>query len=43
MLPPVHRLRRRYRDILKDEISQTVAGEEEVENEINQLLDALSR
>lgn len=38
-----HRLRRRYRDLLKEEISQTVTSEEEVEDEIQQLLSALSK
>lgn len=37
-----HRLRGRYREVLKDEISQTVTTQEEVEDEINQLLNALS-
>ncbi len=37
-----HRLRRRYREVLKAEISQTVTSQEEVEDEINQLLSALS-
>ncbi|MBC8352511.1 MAG: sigma-70 family RNA polymerase sigma factor [Planctomycetes bacterium] len=37
-----HRLRKRYRELLKDEISQTVTCQEEVEDEINQLLNALS-
>lgn len=38
-----HRLRKRYRQLLKDEISQTVTSQDEVEDEINQLLNALSR
>jgi RNA polymerase sigma-70 factor (ECF subfamily) len=37
----VHRLRRRYRDLLRDEIAQTVAGPEEVEDEIRCLFSAL--
>lgn len=37
-----HRLRRRYRELLKEEISQTVTTEEEVEDEVQQLLGALS-
>jgi RNA polymerase sigma-70 factor (ECF subfamily) len=37
-----HRLRRRYRELLIEEISQTVTTEEEVEDEIQQLLSALS-
>lgn len=36
-----HRLRRRYRELLKEEISQTVTTEEEIEDEIRQLLSAL--
>ena len=38
----VHRLRQRYRDILRAEIAQTVAGPEEVEDEIRNLFAALS-
>jgi hypothetical protein len=34
----VHRLRRQYRELLRDEISQTVAGPEEVDEEIRYLL-----
>ena len=37
----VHRLRRRYRDLLRDEIAQTVASPELVEEEINYLLHCL--
>jgi RNA polymerase sigma-70 factor (ECF subfamily) len=36
-----HRLRRRYRALLRDEIAQTVAGPEEVEDEIRYLLACL--
>ncbi len=38
----VHRLRRRFREVFREEISQTVAGPEEVEEEIHHLLAALS-
>ncbi|HUE69957.1 MAG TPA: sigma-70 family RNA polymerase sigma factor [Pirellulaceae bacterium] len=37
----VHRLRRRCRDILRDEIAQTVAGPEEVDEELRDLFEAL--
>ena len=37
----VHRLRRRYRDLLKDEIAQTVDSPEQVEEEIAYLLNCL--
>ncbi|MCA9120382.1 MAG: sigma-70 family RNA polymerase sigma factor [Planctomycetaceae bacterium] len=37
-----HRLRKRYRELLKAEISETVASPDEVDDEINQLLTALS-
>ncbi len=37
-----HRLRQRYRVVLKDEISHTVASQDEVEDEIRQLFNALS-
>jgi RNA polymerase sigma-70 factor (ECF subfamily) len=33
----VHRLRRQYRELLRDEIAQTVAGPEEVDDEIRHL------
>jgi RNA polymerase sigma factor (sigma-70 family) len=36
----VHRLRRRYQQLLRDEIAQTVASEEEVEEEIQYLFAA---
>ena len=36
-----HRLRRRYREIMRDEIAQTVAGPEEIEDELRHLLDSL--
>jgi RNA polymerase sigma-70 factor (ECF subfamily) len=38
----VHRLRRRYRKLLKDEIAQTVSSPEEVEDEIRCLFAVLS-
>lgn len=37
----VHRLRRRYREILREEIAQTVADESEIDDEIRGLFDAL--
>jgi RNA polymerase sigma-70 factor (ECF subfamily) len=37
----VHRLRRRYRQLLRDEIAQTVAGPEEIDDEIQHLLSCL--
>jgi RNA polymerase sigma factor (sigma-70 family) len=37
----VHRLRRRYRDILRDEIAQTLADSAEVEDELRDLFSAL--
>jgi RNA polymerase sigma-70 factor (ECF subfamily) len=37
----VHRLRKRYRELLRDEISQTVAAAELVDEEIRHLLDFL--
>jgi RNA polymerase sigma-70 factor (ECF subfamily) len=39
----VHRLRQRYRDLLRDEIEQTVAAPEDVADELNHLLAALRR
>ncbi len=38
----VHRLRRRYRDLLRQTIAETVATPEEVEDELRYLLQALS-
>ena len=38
----VHRLRRRYREVLRAEIADTVAGPEEVEDEIRNLFAALA-
>jgi RNA polymerase sigma factor (sigma-70 family) len=37
----VHRMRRRYRDLLKDEIAQTVDSAEEIDEEIAYLLSCL--
>ena len=37
-----HRLRRRYRKLLKEEIARTTAGPEEMEDELGKLLAALS-
>lgn len=37
----VHRLRRRYRQLLREEIAQTVAGPEEIDDEIRYLLSCL--
>ncbi len=39
----VHRLRKRHREILRQEIAQTVAREEEIDEEIRNLLTILSR
>jgi RNA polymerase sigma-70 factor (ECF subfamily) len=39
----VHRLRRRYRELLRDEIAQTVATEEQIDEEIRDLFAALAR
>lgn len=36
----VHRLRRRFRELIRDEIAQTVAGPEEIEQEIRELFTA---
>ena len=38
----VHRLRRRYRELLRDEIAQTVASEDEINEEIRHLFAALA-
>jgi RNA polymerase sigma-70 factor (ECF subfamily) len=37
----VHRMRQRYRELLRDEIEQTVASADDVQDELNQLLGAL--
>jgi len=39
----VHRLRRRYRDLLRDEVAQTVADPADVDGEIRDLMAALAR
>jgi RNA polymerase sigma factor (sigma-70 family) len=39
----VHRLRRRFRDLLRDEIAQTVSSPEEIEEEIRHLWTAVAR
>ncbi len=38
----VHRLRKRYRELLRDEIAQTVASQGEIDEEIRHLFDALA-
>jgi len=38
----VHRLRRRYRELLRDEIAQTVTSEEQIDEEIRDLFAALA-
>lgn len=38
----VHRLRRRYRELLRDEIAQTVAAEDQIDEEIGHLFTALA-
>jgi RNA polymerase sigma-70 factor (ECF subfamily) len=38
----VHRLRKRYRELLRDEIAQTVTTEEQIDEEIRDLFKALS-
>lgn len=38
----VHRLRRRYRELVRDEIAQTVSTEAQVDEEIRDLFDALA-
>lgn len=39
----VHRLRKRYRELLRDEIAQTVAAEDQVDEEIRALFAAVAR
>ena len=36
-----HRLRKRYRELLRDEVAHTVASLDEVDDEIGRLFDAL--
>ena len=38
-----HRLRRRYRECLRDEIAQTVTTEDQIDQEIRDLFTALAR
>jgi RNA polymerase sigma-70 factor (ECF subfamily) len=38
-----HRLRRRYRELLRDEIAQTVTTEDQIDQEIRDLFAALAR
>jgi RNA polymerase sigma-70 factor (ECF subfamily) len=38
----VHRLRKRYRELLRDEIAHTVASQDEIDEEIRHLFDALA-
>ena len=38
----VHRLRRRYRKLLRDEIAQTVGGEDKIDEEMGCLFAALA-
>jgi hypothetical protein len=38
----VHRLRHQYRELLRDEIAQTVATEEQIDEEIRDLFAALA-
>ena len=38
----VHRLRRRYRKLLRDEIAQTVTTEDQIDEEIDDLFAALA-
>ena len=38
-----HRLRKRYRELLRAEVAQTVDGEDEIDDEIRGLFDALGR
>jgi RNA polymerase sigma-70 factor (ECF subfamily) len=39
----VHRLRRRFRDLLREEIAQTVSSAEEIEDEMRYLWSAVGR
>jgi RNA polymerase sigma factor (sigma-70 family) len=39
----IHRLRRRYRELLKDRIAQTVAGPDDLEDELRQLFTAVGK
>jgi RNA polymerase sigma-70 factor (ECF subfamily) len=37
----VHRLRKRYRELLRDEIAQTVTSDDQIDEEIRDLFTAL--
>jgi RNA polymerase sigma-70 factor (ECF subfamily) len=39
----IHRLRRRYRELLRDEIAQTVTSDDQIDEEIRDLFTALGR
>jgi hypothetical protein len=39
----VHRLRRQFRDLVRDEIAQTVSAPEEIEGELRHLWSAVGR
>ena len=39
----VHRMRRRFRDLVRDEIAQTVGSPEEVDDELRHLFESLGR
>jgi len=39
----VHRLRRQYRNLLRDEIAQTVSSPEEIDDELRHLWSAVGR
>jgi RNA polymerase sigma-70 factor (ECF subfamily) len=39
----VHRLRRRFRELLRAEIAATVSDDAEIDGEIRHLIDAVSR
>ena len=39
----VHRLRRRYRKLLRDEIAQTVSAEDQIDEEMGHLFSALAQ
>ena len=41
MRQAAHRLRKRYRELLREEVAQTVESPEEVEDEIGRLFEAL--
>jgi RNA polymerase sigma-70 factor (ECF subfamily) len=39
----VHRLRKKFRDVVRDEIAQTVSSDEEIEEELRHLWSAVGR